>query len=151
MIRDHAKGFTLIEIVVTLVLLGVITGFVGMPLISMITARATINEKVGQDADAMFALEKISNEIRFGPEPGCNDNSVTAHNGKKMFRYEYDGTNETLTAVPENAEPGSESVMLTGVENFSCVQVSDTLNLYELTLDLKTQIYSSRAYWRDLP
>ena len=143
MIRDHAKGFTLIEIVFTLAILGVVAGFVGTPLISMTIARATINERVTQDADAVFALEKISNEIRFG---GAIPSECSA--GDEDGKDTTSSTTYNLRSDEEVFVDGSGSTILTDVTEFTCEEFSEIPGLYELTLKLKTQTYTSRAYRR---
>lgn len=140
MIRHHAHGFTLIEIVVTLVVLGVVAGFVGMPLISMVSSRATINEEIRRNADAVFALEKISNEIRFTglAVGGCNTtNQITTNTDQYK-----------LTSDAELVHASSGSVMLTDVNDFGCSSVSSSLDLYEISLEIDNEIYNSRAYIR---
>ena len=154
MIHSQTRGFTLIEIVVALVILGVIAGFVGTPLISTITARATINKEVGQDADAVFALEKITNEIRFARsstiECGENHVKIIYKSGTDEFHYEYVESNDTLMADIESVDFDLEGVVLTDVVNFSCENITNLLNLYELTLELKTEKeYISTAYQRN--
>ena len=144
MIRDQANGFTLIELVVTLTLLGIIAGFVGAPLITMIEARQDINEKVAQDADAVFALGKISNEIRFGGiSSGCSEGSdAVTTNTSSSPKYKLTNDNNLI-------EENNDSVIVTDVVNFSCDPLGSGLDLYELTLELKSRTYTTRAYHRN--
>lgn len=163
MIRNHSKGFTLIEIVVALFVLGVILGFLSVPLFSAIEVRNAIGEEFGLDEDAAFAIEKISNEIRFGPlnpDPDadsankCDDNGVIAENSMGKFLYKHDKVNNVLVVDPQSANTGPESIMLAEVIGFSCHIVNGAINLYELKLEIElkrksdSKTYISRAYHR---
>ena len=142
MIRDHTKGFTLIELVVVLVLFGVISGLVGTLLVNMSTLRGTINEGFEEDSDVVSVLEKISNDIRF-EKLDCDDIRVRVEKKTGNVTYEYGESDD------------GKFDMLTNVQAFSCknisedLEISEDLKLYELTIKLETETYRSRAYQRD--
>ena len=145
MTREPAKGFTLIEVVVTLSIVGFFAGLVGAPLINMMTIKKGINEKIAQDADATFALKKISNEIRFGGDDSpCSGGDTVAIDTTAGSSIGYNLVGDELKLI----ENGNDSVMLTGVKGFSCNEIG-SLDLYELTLELESKTYKSRAYRRD--
>ena len=165
MIYGREKGFTLIEMVISILVFGVIAGLAVMPLRNMILARDKISDKVTRDADAIFALEKIGNEIRFVPtdatiDPAilCMGDGVAIIHKKDTdeFHYDYDESSNKLTADIKRDGVDVESLIFTDVKSFRCarVQTGDktVLNLYELTLEFNKgkRTYRSRAYHRGL-
>ena len=146
--QNAQDGVTLIEIVVTLVVLAGIAGFVGRPLINLIETKFLINERTDQNAGIEYALSRISNEIRFGPKVhGClaSGNGIKIKSKKGSKEYKYRGTD--LVVKKEDLE--KTDILVPDIDNFSCDKPSNkTPNLYEVILISGGETYMVRAIQR---
>ena len=157
--QNAQNGVTLIELVVTLTVLAIITGFVGRPLVNLVETKLSIDEQTDQQADIEYALSRISNEIRFGSGiPICSTTGAATYNNVikipksgKTIAYKYFGTD----FVVENKESKERKILVNSVnknkpKSFSCEKLSGsgTSNLYELILESDGKTYMVRALQR---
>jgi len=142
------RGLTLIEIVVTLAILGIVAGVVGRPLISLIESRTTIGEAASRQADIDYALARMVSEIRLSsdtetvecPAPPPTDDTVLS-----IGDSEYSLNSSNGQALLLNDE-----VLLKNVGDFSCEELDSSLRLYQLEIEVpeRSDIYSVRAFKR---
>ena len=129
----HQKlGFTLIEVVITLLVLGVLSAFIGRPLIDLIQARTNVSNNVERQADIEYALSRMAKEIRLSTADEyvekCSDTgSKILKIGKES--YEIKGGNVVLG--------GQILIENIGNNDFTCKELEPEeldLYLYELTV-----------------
>ena len=140
--RHQKMGFTLIEVVITLLVLGVLSAFIGRPLIDLIQTRTNVSDNVGRQADIEYALSRMAKEIRLS----AADEDVGKCNA----------TNSKILEIGENSY-GIESANLVlnkqilvediGNEGFTCKKLNpQELYLYELTIDYASVRAFKRAH-----
>ena len=152
--QNSEKGVTLIELVVTLIVLAIIAGFLGRPLISLVETKLLINEQTDQQADIEYALSRISYEVRFGPEvQDCPTDSggIKIESKQGLKEYKYNGTD----LVVETKAPAKTEILVPDIDGFDCVtrygnppNPYGPPNLYELTLVSGREPYVVRALQR---
>ena len=122
---NSSSGFTLIEVVITLLLLGVIGAIIARPLINLIEARQTVSDAAARQVDIDYALTRMSKDLRLSDDSDpvvCNTSGLDI--GSQ--RYEFDGGNLVL-----NSE-----LLVVDVNKFTCEAIGpSSLRLYKLVID----------------
>ena len=139
---DHkARGFTLIEVVVTLLLLGAISALVSRPLIDLIQARANVSDAAGRQADIDYALARMAKEIRLSTDDeDIKKCDINISNSLEIESNSYKINGDDLVLGEETL------VENVGDNDFTCQKLKPQgLYLYELTLTDA----SVRAFKRD--
>jgi prepilin-type N-terminal cleavage/methylation domain-containing protein len=80
---EERKGFTLVEVIVVVVVLGVISGIGVVSMLSSADALAFLTLRVGMDQSADLAMSRMANEIR----RLRNDESMHADTNSNQFRF----------------------------------------------------------------
>ncbi|BAU57347.1 hypothetical protein HH1059_06600 [Halorhodospira halochloris] len=75
--RQKWSGFTLIEMVLVLIILGIVSAAAARPLGQMISTWFDTREAYGDEADMVFALSRIAREVRQHGISCDNGDSVT--------------------------------------------------------------------------
>ena len=142
---NSAIGFTLIELVITLGVLGTLAAFIGRPLVDLIQNRATIEQQTDQDADIEYALSRISDEIRFRDSSiQCNSDSVSFGGNETVYRWDI-GVDQLIV---EQASPPTTAILVDQVDNFSCATINPVSDLHALVLECNGESYAVRALRR---
>ena len=142
--RNLAAGFTTIELVITLVLLGVVSAVVARPLLSLLEIRASVNQTVEQQAEINYALARMAMEIRLSDDKelvtSCNTSNDVLKVGDNLYSV---SDNQLLL--------NGETFIEIGINTFECrtlpsdPNLFNELGLYELTIN-DTNV---RAFKRD--
>ncbi|AUB78267.1 hypothetical protein BBH56_03560 [Spiribacter roseus] len=132
----HSRGLTLIEIVITLLVLGVLSAFIARPLISLIQARADVSDAAAQHSEIEHALSRMAKDIRLSDDSteisGCGEGVLTLNRDGDERVYE---RNENGTLMLD------DNVIASDVRMFECEALEPAdleradLRLYELTLN----------------
>ena len=121
----NSDGFTLIEVVITLLLLGVIGAIIARPLINLIETRQTVSDATARQVDIDYALTRMSKEIRLSDDSesvACNADALEI-GGQ---RYELDAGDLLLNGAP----------LVDDVDQFTCERLQpSSLRLYQLSID----------------
>ena len=152
-VTDVQRGLTLIEIVITLLVLAIIAAFVGRPLINLIQSRVNVNETTTQQADVEYALTRIGDEIRFRAATpndsfSCSGNEVVFNDKTPFSGYIMEEEEGELVTKPAN------DVLVKNIENFICTEIKSGAggkagtNLYEIELVSDSKNFKTRAYRR---
>lgn len=140
--RGHRgeKGFTLIEVIVTLLVLAIVGGFVGRPLIGLVQTRANLNDSVASQADRDYALTRMAQAVRLSTpaEPVlCDTGPATLSVGDTEFVF-----NADQSALSLDGER-----LVSGIDSFDCTELEPgDLRLVELSIDGQ----SVRAFKREI-
>ena len=110
--RKREAGFTLIEIVVTLVLVGILSVFAGLFMTTFLNGYFMVKNNSDTAMKAQMALDRISIELRdispvsvFVPKPVSvlTGNSITYTNSLGVGRtIKFDGSNIYLSTLADN-------------------------------------------------
>ena len=92
---NNEVGFTLIELVVTLVLLGIVAVLAARVLSTSLDMWITTEEYAGERADQVAALERMVREIRQADSLTCTHSTLSLERGGNILDFE--ASNETLT------------------------------------------------------
>lgn len=137
-VRDQ-RGFSLLEVIITLLVLGVVGAFVARPLIGLIQTRTSISEAAEQQGNRDYAVTRIAKDIRLSawdePMKTCTANEMEI--GDTLYEY-----NTDAQVLRVNGD-----VLVEGVSDFECDEQYATLRLYTITLDGET----FRAFKREHP
>jgi prepilin-type N-terminal cleavage/methylation domain-containing protein len=126
-IMKHSKGFTLLELIMTIVLIGIIATFTGFFIFSGINGYLRAQYVTNASLDAQRALDRISLELRDVTDitPTPNATSLTYQSevltGTRTLKY--DANTDTIFI---RVEP-DDYVLLENVSSFNLV--TDTYNL----------------------
>ncbi|WP_186295091.1 PulJ/GspJ family protein [Spiribacter aquaticus] len=139
--ENPSRGFTLIEVVITLLLLGVLSAFIARPLISLIQARADVSDAAAQHSEIEHALSRMARDIRLSDDSteisGCGEGVLTLNRDGDERVYE---RNENGTLMLD------DNVIASDVRIFECEALEPAdLRLYELILN-NSEV---RAFKRD--
>lgn len=139
------RGFTLIEVIVTLIVLSVVGAFVARPLIDMVQTQASISGVATSQADRDYAIARMAKAIRLsdsGESVSCSSSPETLTVGSDEFAF--DGNAETITLSNDVL---NNEVLVDGIETFECEPLLPKgLRLYEIKLGAATV----RAFKRDI-
>jgi len=110
--KKHDKGFTLIELITVIVILGVlsvgISGFIKFG--SQIYAETSERDKI--ISSARFAIERLNRELRH-----ALPNSVQLTNNNQCIEFTPIAVSTTYTDIPVNPEPVSNTVSVIRFDN----------------------------------
>ena len=144
--RLHRElGVTLIEMVITIAVLGIIAGFIGRPLINLLENRQRLNRQSDQAESIDYALSRMTNDVRF--EKGavqCNAGTLSV--GAPPVVYQYDAGQNTLYL--ERINPPERFELVANVNSFTCTNVEAGVSLYELAISTDTGDIAVRAFRR---
>ena len=152
-ITKTAHGFTLLEFVITLVILGIVAAIIGKPLANFLAARSSIDRETTLQTDVDYALARMATAIRAGKEvQNCISESSNDSNSESEPQLIVDG--ETYENPQNSDELRLDSqVLLKDVDSFSCDEVGSGLRLYSLSLVMQSgegrAVYKVRAFQRD--
>ena len=136
----HSLGFTLIEVVITLLLLGVLSAFIARPLISLIQTRTGVSDAAEQRSEIEHALSRMAKEIRLSDdstdisESECGPDLFVLDTEGNERLYERNGNDELML---------NGNVLVSDARLFECRALNPTsLRLYKLTLnDFQVRIF----------
>ena len=140
--RHPASGVTLIEIVVTLAVLGVVAVIIGRPIISLIENRNNVNAVSSQQAEIDYALARMATAIRLSSNTvtQCDAAGLTVDSTAYRFVTAADGNGRI--------EIGGE-MLVNNISSFNCRELGADLGLYQLRLTAAGQSYQVRAFKRE--
>lgn len=131
--RSRVYGFTLIEAVITLALIGALTALIARPIADLIQARSNVGAATEQQANIDYALGRMARDIRFGVQgvEACKEGQFRIEN-----EYRLDGS--TLRV--------NDSVLAEGIETFKCELLAPgELRLYRLVInDSETRVFKRK-------
>lgn len=145
--KRESFGFTLLEFVVTLAIIGTIAAIIGKPITDFLSARSYIDEESTRQTDADYALARMATAIRAaGGRIECSPDSSTLSVDGETYKK---GTNSDELIVKKQE---TEEVLMKGVDTFSCEEIGTDLRLYDVKLDLTSgDSYQVRAFQRAAP
>ncbi|AGY91204.1 hypothetical protein SPICUR_00895 [Spiribacter curvatus] len=144
------KGFTLIELVVTLAVLGILASFIGRPLIDLIENRTELEQQTDQQANIEYALARITDEVRFrGLKINCNPGSISFGTPQQTVYQRNTATNELVVNQTPMASTASSSILVNNVTRFECKTIPPAQALHELVLESDGAVYTVRAFKRN--
>ena len=131
----HEKGFTLVELIVTLVLVGIIGTFTTLFMYTGLNGYLRAKDTSEGALKAQIALDRIGLELRdiyrvtdFNADTNVDYNSVTLPDDRRI-RYAA-GNGEILLSVD-----GAENLLLDNVQTFSMTVTLKDLNYYGDSVD----------------
>jgi prepilin-type N-terminal cleavage/methylation domain-containing protein len=128
--KNPSRGFTLIEVVITLLLLGVLSAFIARPLISLIQARADVSDAAAQRSDIEHALSRMAKDIRLS-----DDSTVITGCGEGVLTLNRDGDERVYERNENGTLMLDDNVIASDVRIFECEALEPAdLRLYELIL-----------------
>lgn len=140
------RGLTLIEIVVTLAILGVLAALVGRPIVNLVQSRLQIGEAVTRQADIDFALSRMATQIRQSDRNGIKQCGDGSGNGRVLeVRLEGEDTVYELQGTDVLADA---NVLVENVDGFACNEINADLRLYVMTLNTGGRDYEITAFKR---
>ena len=129
--NKHEKGFTLVELVVTLVLVGIIGTFTTLFMYTGLNGYLRAKDTSEGALKAQIALDRIGLELRdidrvtdFNADTNVDYNSVTLPDDRRI-RYAA-GNGEILLSVD-----GTENLLLDDVQTFTMTITPKDLNYYD--------------------
>ena len=127
----HSRGLTLIEIVITLLVLGVLSAFIARPLISLIQTHADVSEAAGQRSEIEHALSRMAKDIRLS-----DDSNAISRCGEGVLTFNRDGDERVYARNESRTLMLGDNALASDVRSFDCevLQPAD-LRLYQLTLN----------------
>ncbi|MEX0430637.1 type II secretion system protein [Spiribacter insolitus] len=149
--RSH-YGFTLLEIVVTLIILGIVAAVASTPLITLIQSRDSISMAASEQSDNDYALARMATQIRLSETDGidrCNATElwIRGDSGPDAAATQYTFTagqilvsEKILVENVDNPDAGGEKL---------CDIVDDGLRLYRLAFRVDGELFAVRAFKRD--
>lgn len=161
----NEKGFTLIEIIITLVILGIIAVFSFAFFGSLTKTYGTMGAKSKAHLEAAYVLERISRELRDAKLVIVSSNTVdfekansTPQDNNAYVRYCLSGTNLYRQSSNDNFPTGcSGNLIAKNVTNFTVSPdgthtdnqiITVTINI---TQDSESQSYSVDVYPKNYP
>lgn len=135
--KAHEKGFTLVELIVTLVLVGIIGTFTTLFMYTGLNGYLRAKDTSEGALKAQIALDRISLELRdINSVSGFDANTIdyTSETLPLSRRIRYDaGNGEILLRV--GGVGGSENLLLDDVQTFSMTATYKDLNYYSDNVD----------------
>lgn len=128
---NSERGFTLIEVILTIIVLAVVGAFVARPLIDMVQTQSSISGVAASQADREYAITRMAKAIRlsdFSEPVSCGDFPETLSVGDDDFVYD-----AGAKALALNGE-----VIVSGIDDFQCERLDSRLRLYELVVGVQT-------------
>jgi len=135
----NTKGFTLVELIVTIVLVGIIGTFTTLFLYTGLSGYLRARDTAEGALKAQIALDRISLELRdinaisaFNASPDPNpsiDYTSTTLPGQRRIRY--DSTNNEIF-IRIGGVGGDENLLLDGVRSFAMTPNYADLNYYSI-------------------
>lgn len=129
----HSKGFTLIEMVITIVIVGIISGIAAMIILESMTAYSKGKNLSDVHYQARLAMERMTREIRTVRQPGeigtVAIGTITGNPTSSLIFTDLTGTNITyaLGGTTLNRTPGG--TLATGVTTLQFRHYDDTNTL----------------------
>ena len=148
----HAqRGFTLLEIVVTLIVLGIVSAVASKPLISLIQSRDSISAAASEQSDNDYSLARMATQIRLSQTTDiarCNDTELWIRSG-----------NEAEAVATQYSLAGGEitsgaKVLVENVDNLAaggeplCQVIDSGLRLYRIGFRVDGEPFVVRAFKR---
>ena len=131
--RSRVYGFTLIEAVITLALIGALTALIARPIADLIQARSNVGAATEQQASIDYALGRMARDIRFSAQgvEACKEGQFRIEN-----EYRLDGSTIRV----------NDSVLAEGIETFKCELLAPgELRLYRLVInDSVTRVFKRK-------
>lgn len=112
--RKRQGGFTLIEIILTLVLIGVLSAFVGLFMTSFITSYYLVRNNTDTALKAQMAMDRISMELK-------DVTAVSTVTADSLITYSNPlGTGRTIKRVGSNLylSAPADNILIDGVQAF---------------------------------
>lgn len=160
-------GFTLIELVITIVLVGIIAGTAGMLLIKGTQAYIDEDRRSAATSQARLGLERMAREIRSIPQANAIGGPIANPSGSLAFSdmgglaitYAYNGATSTLSRTEGAGPPMSLAEGVTTLEfrhyDKGGALTTTPANIWQVQIDLtvtkggETQAFRVRVYPRN--
>lgn len=125
--RSDQSGFTLVELVIVVFLLGVVGAIVGVSMVRGLQAESRAQERIEASEEMQIALERMSREIRAArvplaeAEPGAITLDVLRDGGCVRFRFwvqdeDLWGSEERSTADCDHSDTAAERVLVRNLD-----------------------------------
>ena len=143
MTRNREKGFTLIEVIIVLILLGIVSAIAGMGLVVLAQGYVFANLNATVVEKGQTAITRIVKEL--------GDCTITAGSATSVtFRRQSDGTSHTLSwaGTPGSplllTDPGNNNDVLTdNVRSFALVYYDNGGSIVAATAAAQSQVQST--------
>jgi|GEM_PF-2239883 len=126
------------EVVITLLLLGVLSAFIGRPLISLVQTHTDISDAAEQRSEIEHALSRMAKEIRLSDDSTnismCETDGLTVNGGGNEIRFKRNDSDALLL---------NGAILVSNARVFECTALEpESLRLYELVLnDLQIRVF----------
>ncbi len=143
MTRNGDKGFTLMEVIIVLILLGIVSAIGGMGLVVLAQGYVFTNLNATVVEKGQTAITRIVKEL--------GDCTITAGSATSVtFRRQSDGTSHTFSwaGTPGDSliltDPGNDTAVLTdNVRSFALVYYDNGGNIVAATAAAQSQVQST--------
>ncbi|MEX0383541.1 type II secretion system protein [Spiribacter sp. 1M153] len=143
--RDTQRGITLIEMIITITVLGIIGGFISQPLLTLLQNQQTVTTQSDQAEELEYALSRMAGDVRFAKTSiVCSGNSLSIGNPATTYRYDA-GSNALFV---DQRNPTRSEILVSNVTDFTCERVRTDLALFDLDLTVDNDHYNIRVLTR---